>query len=157
MAVAFARIDDRLLHGQVVTTWISRYSIEQVIIVSDNVAQDTTRQSILKISAPAGLRLVFFDTDKFIKVYNKTEIKRTTMLLFTNPEEVLRCINGGVKIPFLNVGNMSKKDDNEKITVGVAVTEEDRQAFKAILDTGVEVMIQQVPADKKENMADFVK
>ena len=35
MAIEFTRIDDRLVHGQVVTTWLKKYDIEQVIIVSE--------------------------------------------------------------------------------------------------------------------------
>ena len=60
MAIEFTRIDDRLVHGQVVTTWLKKYDIEQVIIVSDAVALDKTRQSILKLSAPSGIKIVFF-------------------------------------------------------------------------------------------------
>lgn len=71
MSVKFVRIDDRLLHGQVVTTWLKRYDIEQAIIVSEEVAQDKTRQMILKLAAPSGLRVVFFSPEKLIKVLQK--------------------------------------------------------------------------------------
>lgn len=54
MSIEFVRIDDRLVHGQVVTTWLKKYDIEQVIIVNDRISEDKTRQSILKISAPVG-------------------------------------------------------------------------------------------------------
>lgn len=57
MSIEFVRIDDRLVHGQVVTTWLKKYDIEQVIIVNDRISEDKTRQSILKISAPVGLKL----------------------------------------------------------------------------------------------------
>ena len=60
MSIEFVRIDDRLVHGQVVTTWLKKYDIEQVIIVNDRISEDKTRQSILKISAPVGLKIVFF-------------------------------------------------------------------------------------------------
>jgi PTS system mannose-specific IIB component len=157
MAIEFARIDDRLLHGQVVTGWITRYNIEQAIIVDDKVAADKMRQSILKMSAPEGIKVVCFAADKFVRVYNKTDIKRRTMLVFTNPETVFTCISGGVKMPYLNVGNMSKNETNEKISVGVAVTPEDLQYFKKLIDGGLKVEIQGVPADKAENMNQFVK
>ena len=68
-----------------------------------------------------------------------------------------RClVLGGVEIPFLNVGNMSKTESNEKITAGVAVTEEDRSYFKKIIDAGVNVEIQMVPTDKVSQMKDFI-
>ncbi|MGY3724533.1 PTS system, mannose-specific IIB component [Granulicatella balaenopterae] len=156
MAIEFTRIDDRLVHGQVVTTWLKKYEIEQVIIVSDSVAKDDTRQAILKMSVPTGLKLVFFGVDKFIEVYNKVDIKRRTMLIFTNPYEVYQCIKGGLKISYLNVGQMSKTDDNEKVTVGVALGAEDREYFKKIIDSNVNVEIQMVPNDKITNMNKLV-
>ena len=52
MAIEFVRIDDRLIHGQVATTWVKKYDIEQIIIVNDKVAGDKIQQSVLKMSAP---------------------------------------------------------------------------------------------------------
>lgn len=156
MAIEFTRIDDRLVHGQVVTTWLKKYDIEQVIIVSDIVALDNTRQSILKLSAPSGIKIVFFDTKKFISVFNKVEIKRRTMLIFTNPKEVFECISGGITLKYLNVGQMSKNDTNKKVTVGVALGDEDKLYFKKIIDLGIKVEIQMVPNDKITLMDKFV-
>lgn len=152
MAIVFARIDDRLLHGQVVTTWLKRHEIEQAIIVSDEVSRDATRQAILKMAAPQGLKVVCFSPRKLVEVLQKTEVKRRTMLLFTNPREVWECVDSGIDIGFLNVGNMSKTDTNEKVTAGVALTEEDRAYFGKLLDCGIDIEVQMVPTDKVTDM-----
>ena len=156
MTIEFVRIDDRLLHGQVVTTWIKKYEIEQVIIVSEEVANDKLRQTILKTAAPEGIKVVFFSPEKFISVYHTVPIKRRTMMLFTNPKEVWECVDGKVDFNYLNVGNMSKTDVNKKITAGVAVTDADRNYFKNIIDKGIKVEIQMVPNDKSENMKSYI-
>ena len=156
MAIEFVRIDDRLLHGQVVTTWIKKYEIEQVIIVSEEVANDKLRQTILKTAAPEGIKVVFFSPEKFISVYHTVPIKRRTMMLLTNPKEVWECVDGKVDFNYLNVGNMSKTDVNKKITAGVAVTDADRNYFKNIIDKGIKVEIQMVPNDKSENMKSYI-
>ncbi|BFK82587.1 PTS sugar transporter subunit IIB [Clostridium baratii] len=156
MAIEFVRIDDRLLHGQVVTTWIKKYEIEQAIIVSEEVANDKFRQTILKTAAPEGIKVVFFNPEKFISVYHTVPIKRRTMLLFTNPKEVWECVDGKVDFNYLNVGNMSKTSSNEKITAGVAVTTDDRRYFKSIINKGVRVEIQMVPNDKSEDMKNYI-
>ena len=156
MAIEFVRIDDRLLHGQVVTTWIKKYEIEQVIIVSEEVANDKLRQTILKTAAPEGIKVVFFSPEKFISVYHTVPIKRRTMMLFTNPKEVWECVDGKVDFNYLNVGNMSKTDVNKKITAGVAVTDADRNYFKNIIDKGIKVEIQMVPNDKSENIKSYI-
>ncbi|MBY4796907.1 PTS sugar transporter subunit IIB [Collinsella sp. AGMB00827] len=156
MAIVFSRIDDRLLHGQVVTTWLKRYEIEQAIIVSDEVSRDATRQAILKMAAPQGLKVVCFSPSKLVEVLQKTEVKRQTMLIFTNPREVWECVEGGIKIDFLNVGNMSKTETNEKVTAGVALTEEDRTYFGKLIDAGIKIEVQMVPTDKIEEMKDVL-
>lgn len=148
MSIEFVRIDDRLVHGQVVTTWLKKYDIEQVIIVSDSIAEDKTRQAILKISAPVGLKIVFFTVQRFIEVLNTVPIKKKTMLIYTNPKEVSLCMDGGLELEYLNVGQMSKTEDNEKVTGGVALGEEDKEFFRKIVAKGTRVEIQMVPNDK---------
>ncbi|HGA1477093.1 TPA: PTS sugar transporter subunit IIB, partial [Streptococcus suis] len=121
MSIEFVRIDDRLVHGQVVTTWLKKYDIEQVIIVNDRISEDKTRQSILKISAPVGLKIVFFSVKRFVEVLNSVPIKKRTMLIYTNPKDVYDSIVGNLKLEYLNVGQMSKTEKNEKVTGGVAL------------------------------------
>ncbi|VQR38292.1 PTS system transporter subunit IIB [Streptococcus pneumoniae] len=98
MSIEFVRIDDRLVHGQVVTTWLKKYDIEQVIIV----------------------------------------------------------IEGNLKLEYLNVGQMSKTEENEKVTGGVALGEEDKYYFKKIVDKGTRVEIQMVPNDKVTMLEKFL-
>ena len=56
MAIDFVRIDDRLVHGQVATTWIKKYEIEQVIVINDLLANDPVQKSVLEMTAPQGIR-----------------------------------------------------------------------------------------------------
>ncbi|WP_161949558.1 PTS system mannose/fructose/N-acetylgalactosamine-transporter subunit IIB, partial [Streptococcus suis] len=101
MTISFVRIDDRLVHGQVVTTWLKKYDIEQVIIVNDDIVQDKTRQTILKLSAPTGLKIIFFSIDRFVEVLSTVPINKTTMLIYTNPQDVYRCVEGGLELSYL--------------------------------------------------------
>ncbi|MDG7503879.1 PTS sugar transporter subunit IIB [Streptococcus pneumoniae] len=156
MSIEFVRIDDRLVHGQVVTTWLKKYDIEQVIIVNDRISEDKTRQSILKISAPVGLKIVFFSVKRFVEVLNSVPIKKRTMLIYTNPKDVYDSIEGNLKLEYLNVGQMSKTEENEKVTGGVTLGEEDKYYFKKIVDKGTRVEIQMVPNDKVTMLEKFL-
>ena len=90
MAIDFVRIDDRLVHGQVATTWIKKYEIEQVIVINDLLANDPVQKSVLEMTAPQGIRILLFGVDKFTEVYKNNPIKRKTMLIYTNPEDVYK-------------------------------------------------------------------
>jgi len=147
MAVEFVRIDDRLLHGQVVTTWVKTLQLEQCIVVSDAIAGDDFQQKLLEMAAPEGMRVVFFSPEKFAEVAMKNPIKRRTMLLFNRPGDVLRLIESGYIPGSLNIGGMKNNGKKQQISKAVAVDDEDISVLRAIAEAGVTVTIQMVPAD----------
>ncbi|OAT52228.1 PTS system mannose/fructose/N-acetylgalactosamine-transporter subunit IIB [Providencia heimbachae] len=147
MPINVARIDDRLIHGQVITTWVKNFDIEQVIIINDKVANDTVQQSVLTMAAPPDLKIVVFGVDKFIDVLKKAEIKRRTMLLFTNSIDVNKLVENGLKLEKLNVGGMRMQEGRRNLSRAVAVTPEEEQAFKSLINNNILIEIQMVPKD----------
>ncbi len=148
MPIILTRIDDRLIHGQVITTWVKNHNIEQVLIINDKVAGDSVQQSVLTMSAPPELKVQVFGVEKFIEVAKKVEIKRRSMLLFTNSIDVSLLIEGGVPIHRVNVGGMRMQEGRKSLSRAVAVTPEEEQAFKSILARNIPVEIQMVPKDQ---------
>ena len=132
MSIELVRIDDRLIHGQIATTWINDYNIEQVLIVDDNVVQDKMQQSVISMTAPANVKVKVFGVDSFIGIYKKNPIKRRTMIVLTNSIDAYRLLAGGVQIDYLNVGGMRFLDGRTKIARAVSVTPEEREAFKKL-------------------------
>lgn len=147
MPINLARIDDRLIHGQVITTWVKNHDIEQILVINDKVANDKVQQSILTMAAPPELKVLVFGVQKFIDVLKKTEIKKRTMLLFTNSIDVNALVEGGLVIDKLNVGGMRMQSDRKSLSRAVAVTPEEEQAFKALIAKNIAVEIQMVPKD----------
>lgn len=147
MPINLVRIDDRLIHGQVITTWVKNHDIEQVLIINDKVANDKIQQSVLTMSTPPELKVQVFGVQKFIEIQKKTEIKRRTMLLFTNSIDVNVLVENGVKIDRLNVGGMRMQEGRRILSRAVAVTPEEEQAFKSLIARNIPVEIQMVPKD----------
>lgn len=147
MPINVARIDDRLIHGQVITTWVKNYDIEQVLVINDKVAADKVQQSVLTMSAPPGLKVLVFGVQQFIEILKKTPIKKRTMLLFTNSIDVNALVDGGLEIATLNVGGMRMQDGRRQLSRAVSVTPEEEQAFKNIIAKNVSVEVQMVPKD----------
>jgi len=147
MAVEFVRVDDRLLHGQVVTTWVKKLQLEQCIIINDAIAGDDLQRKLLEMAAPDGMRVVFFTPEKFAEVVAANPIKRRTMLLMNHPRDVLRLIELGYTPASLNIGGMKNNGKKRQIAKAVAVNDEDTAILDAIYDAGVTVTIQMVPAE----------
>lgn len=148
MPINVTRIDDRLIHGQVITTWVKNYDIEQVLIINDKVANDKVQQSVLTMSAPPGLKVLVFGVQQFIEILKKTPIKKRTMLLFTNSIDVKALIDSGLEIEKLNVGGMRMQDGRRQLSRAVSVSPEEEQAFKDIIAKNVTVEVQMVPKDQ---------
>ena len=156
MSIELVRIDDRLIHGQIATTWINDYNIEQVLIVDDNVVQDKMQQSVISMTAPANVKVKVFGVDSFIGIYKKNPIKRRTMIVLTNSIDAYRLLAGGVEIDYLNVGGMRFLDGRTKIARAVSVTPEEREAFKKIIEMGIDVRIQMIPRDEIVEMKNVI-
>jgi fructose-specific PTS system IIB component len=148
MPINLVRIDDRLIHGQVVTTWIKNYNIEQILVINDKVAQDKVQQSVLTMSAPPEVKVLVFGVDKFIEVLKKTEIKKSTMLILTNSVDVNRLVQSGLSLEKLNVGGMRMQPGRTALSRAVSVTPEEEQAFRQLIAAGVKTEIQMVPKDQ---------
>lgn len=156
MAIELVRIDDRLIHGQIATTWINDYNIEQVLIINDDVVKDKMQQSVIAMTAPVNVKVKVFGVDSFVSIYKKNPIKRRTMIILTNSIDAYKLASGGVKFQYLNVGGMRFITGRTKIARAVSVTPEERKAFKDILAMGIDVKIQMIPRDEIVDMKDVV-
>lgn len=153
--IVFCRIDDRLIHGQVVTTWVNVKNIESIIVVNDKVAGDKIQKNILAMAAPAGIKVHAFGVKQFADITKKQPIKKRTMLLFTNSIDVLELVNYGVEIPGLNIGGMRYQEGRKQLTKALSVTPEE-EAFKELLEKGIDVTIQMVPNDEKKDIREVI-
>ncbi|WP_099143184.1 PTS mannose transporter subunit IIAB [Xenorhabdus kozodoii] len=158
MKIALARIDDRLIHGQVATRWTKETNVRRIIVVSDDVAQDTVRSTLLKQVAPPGVNAHVIDVAKCVRVYNNPKYAgERVMLLFTNPTDVLRIVEGGVAIESINIGGMAFRQGKTQINNAISVDKTDIEAFEKLSSRGIELEARKVASDTRLNMMDLLK
>ncbi len=158
MEIVLARIDDRLIHGQVATVWSKETKCDRIIICNDDVANDVIRKTLLVQVAPPGVKVNVLEVEKAIRVYKnfKNENSRV-LLLFTNPTDVVEMVEGGVDIKSVNIGGMSFREGKKMITNFISVNEEDIKAFLKLKERGVELEIRKVPGDRKKNLIELIQ
>lgn len=154
MEVVLSRIDDRFIHGQVLTRWMKEKPVERVIIVSDEVATDETRKILVLSVAPANVKASAVTVDKMARAYASPKYKGTkVMLLFGNPEDVVRLMEAGVPLKEVNVGGMRFESGRTQVTKSVSVSEKDVGSFRKLAELGVNMELRQLPSDTR---ADFL-
>ena len=152
MQIRLARIDDRLIHGQVVTVWSKEAQAERILIVDDGVAKDDIRKVLLKQAAPPGVKVNVVNVEKSIKVFNNSKYgPEKVMFLFTGPSAPLRMIKAGVPITSVNIGGMQFKEGRTQVTKACSVDHQDAADCKELMNLGIELDLRVVVSDKKED------
>ncbi|WP_251869768.1 mannose/fructose/sorbose PTS transporter subunit IIB [Enterococcus italicus] len=158
MTIRLARIDDRLIHGQVATAWTKATGIERIIVVGDEVVRDPFRKVLLNEAAPPGIRTNVVSIEQLLRVCTHyLFMQQQIMLLFTNPQDVVRLVQGGMFIHSVNIGGMRFQAGKHMVTNFVSIDEKDRQAFYYLNHRGIELELRKVPADRKVNLMDLLE
>ncbi|MDZ6245598.1 PTS mannose transporter subunit IIAB [Klebsiella pneumoniae] len=150
MNITLARIDDRLIHGQVATRWTKESQVSRIIVISDEVAADPVRKTLLTQVAPPGISAHVVEVDKAIRVYNNPAYaNERVMLLFTSPKDVFRVVEGGVGIKTVNIGGMAFRQGKKQLTNALSVDEADITFFRKLDALGIDLEVRKVPSDSR--------
>ena len=154
-----ARIDSRLLHGQVATAWTKTVQPTRIIVVSDAVAYVKLRKNLIQQAAPPGVKAHVVPVDHMIKLAkdDKHFGGQRAMLLFENPHDVLRAIEGGVPLKTINVGSMAHSIGKVQPNKVLAFDQKDIDTFAKIKKAGITFDVRKVPNDSKANMDEILK
>ncbi|MBR0288210.1 MAG: PTS sugar transporter subunit IIB [Selenomonadaceae bacterium] len=158
MEIAFCRIDDRLIHGQVATVWSKVTGCNRIMCVSDEVAKDELRKKLLLQVVPPGLKGYVIPVDKAIEAYKNPKYNSfKTLFLFTNPTDVVRAVKGGIPFKSVNLGGKCFKDGDTLISQAVSVNAQDVAAIKELVGMGIEVEMRKLVNDPKVDAMDALK
>jgi PTS system mannose-specific IIB component len=153
MNIKLVRIDDRLIHGQIVMAWTKTIAVKRIIVINDKVAVDVIRKMLLETVAPPGLKVsVLSVTEGIAKLQDGSFKDQDLMILFTNPTDVLAVKSAGVAISTVNIGGMGFAQGKKQLTKTISVDEADIDAFKKLNELGCSLQIQVVPNDSVVDM-----
>lgn len=158
LKINLARIDTRLLHGQVATAWTPASKANRIIVASDEVAQDDLRKQLIKQAAPGGVKANVVPISKLIEASKDPRFGNThALILFQNPQDALRAVEGGVEIEELNVGSMAHSTGKTMVNNVLSMDKEDVATFEKLRDLGVKFDVRKVPNDSKKNLFDLIQ
>lgn len=151
--ILLTRIDNRLVHGQVGVTWTSTIGANLLVVVDDDVAQDEIQQKLMGITAEIyGFGIRFFSVEKTINVIGKAAPHQKIFLICRTPQTVRKLLEGGITLKDVNVGNMHFSEGKKQISSKVYVNDQDLENLQFIKKQGVNIFIQDVPGDQKEQI-----
>ena len=153
LKIVLARVDTRLLHGQVATNWAKSTNPDRIIVVSDSVAKDELRKKLIEQAAPPGVKAHTIPLDKLIEVSKDTRFGGTkALLLFENPQDALYVIEKGVDIKELNIGSMAHSVGKVLVNNAISMDQKDVDTYKKLNNLGVKFDVRKVTADRPADL-----
>lgn len=153
MSVVLARVDQRLIHGIVVTQWAAYTKAKRLMVVDDEVSQDETMKAGMKLSKPAGTSMSIISTDTAIQNFKNGKYdSHSVFILVKEPATLVKLIEGGVQIPKVNLGIIFNQSGKQQFTKMVAMDDQEKADVKKIQSLGVPVTFHYVPNEDEKNV-----
>jgi len=145
MPVVLARVDDRLLHGQVVEGWTPYVQADTIVVANDTVCLEEDRCRLMQIIVPDHIDLKVTSLKGLGDLLKISGDSSKILLLFAGLDDVLTVIEGGVELDRINVGNLHNVKGGTEVTPSVYLNCKDLEAVKHLIDHGIVVEAREVP------------
>jgi mannose/fructose/N-acetylgalactosamine-specific phosphotransferase system component IIB len=156
MEIRVFRIDDRLIHGQIVTAWLQHSGADQIVVADDQASRDAFQTSLLQMATPPGVKLSVLPLDEAIVYLTSTDDTGKVLLLARGPAQALQIAEGGVPLTEINVGNLNMKPGKQKILNEMWLDQADVDALKALAARGIVLEQRVVPSDRRQDTIQLI-
>jgi mannose/fructose/N-acetylgalactosamine-specific phosphotransferase system component IIB len=149
MPLVLARIDCRLVHGQVVETWVPHVRANSLIVANDDLAGNPMLRSVMELAVPRGIRVRFCRLDQAMPVLAEAErAAERSILLVSTATDAVKLRMGGAGFELLNIGNLHFAEGKVQISPSVFFAPEDFEALKWLRTHGVSVCVRGTPFEQ---------
>ena len=147
--IVLVRIDDRLIHGQIMTQWSRLYSPTEIMVVDDETCRDSFMTEVLLMAVPKEFKAVVADVDRAAEYLLQEAGEERILMLVKVPETVEALVDRGVEIRALNVGGMCKRSGRSTLYRNISSSPAENETLLRLQKRGVRVYVQVVPEDKE--------
>jgi PTS system mannose-specific IIB component/fructoselysine and glucoselysine-specific PTS system IIB component len=147
VTIELYRIDDRLIHGQVVVGWGQPMNIGFIVLVDDEVAESDWEKELYRMGVPPGVDLYFASVSEAAEAMPVWRGDQRPGILLTGDIETMRRLAASVSgIPSVNVGGIHHRSGRAEKLRYVFLTPDEERGLRALQEAGVVVTAQDVPS-----------
>jgi Phosphotransferase system, mannose/fructose/N-acetylgalactosamine-specific component IIB len=159
MNIKHVRIDNRLVHGQVVVTWLQATGADTIVVANDVIAADDFQKTMLLAVTPPAVKreLILSVAETLAYLADPAHAEERIFVLVKEPADALRLKQGGLDVKTMNVGNMAFVVGSKKVTNTVYVSSRDVEACKALIAAGVELTAQMMPTGARNDFMQLLR
>lgn len=157
MPLSLVRIDDRLVHGQVVEGWIPHLKARLVVVASDAAAKDETLEMLMRLALPESVELAVLPVAQAARHPGITgEDPRNTLALVPGPGEALGLLEAGASFDRLNVGGLHYTAGRVQLGKAIFLSPADTRDLRALARRGVRLEGRALPRDPMTDLLELI-
>jgi mannose/fructose/N-acetylgalactosamine-specific phosphotransferase system component IIB len=155
--IVLARIDDRLIHGQVMSKWAQKVGFNRIVVVDNDLVRDVFTCKFMKSIAPKKMTVdIVTEADGIELLKGEPADNEKVVILAKAPQVFEALIEGGVDIKKLMVGGMGSREGRKPLIRNLAASLEERESLKRIAEKGVDVFYQDIPETKPTDLRNLL-
>lgn len=155
--VELLRVDDRLLHGQVATTWTNAVAPEAILVANDEAATNEMSRLALKMAKPAGVKLAIKTIEEGIQLLNNPKARGIKIFVIVRTiHDALEIVKNTDQIKKVNVGGVKKKEGGKMIAACIFLTNEEIDELRQMQAYVDEVELRMVPSEAKHDISKII-
>lgn len=151
------RIDDRLIHGQIISAWISALEVDTIVVADDKVVKDELQKMMLRMATPSNIKLKILGVKDAAPYLSDEKNNGRVLVLVKGVEQILMLVKEGVSVKSINIGNMSMDPKKKKIYKSIWVGDDDIKHLEELNSMGIELEVRVIPDDKRIPMFSLIK
>ena len=157
--IALVRVDNRLVHGQILEAWVPFIKAKCIMVVDDNAASDFFCETVIRMAVPSDIEVNICSVEDFSAnfVYAQGSGKKT-IVLFSSIAAAVKSYEEGFHFDKLNIGNIHHEEYKVCCAPSVFLCDLDVQNILTLLEEkGVSVELKRVPREKAVNIKEALK
>lgn len=154
--IQIIRIDDRLLHGQVVYSWKASLNYQAIVIADDNAAKDDLRKRVIKMATPPGVKSITLPVAEACDFLKSPSLEKVrVMVVVGSPKTALDMLQSLTERPLVNLGGMMMGEGRKEFAKAVYLTVEEAGSLVQIAEMGVTIDVRQTPSEASQKFQDL--
>lgn len=153
MSIELCRVDFRLIHGQVITRWLTQCQINEILTIDNDLSKDTFMQEVFKMAAPKGVKITIVDTETATKMQNDGELdKNRVMVLLKNVAGLKAAVDAGFKLEKVQIGGLGGGPGRKAVNNAITLDRTDADILLDLEKSGIEIYFQTTPDYPSETL-----
>lgn len=155
--IVLTRIDDRLIHGQVMTSWLNYTQANKIMVIDDEVAADPFMKNVLKSAVPSNIGLGVFSIERAVeRLLKGFKDNDRVIILVKYPKTLYQLMKNGVNFEHINIGGMGANINRSKFYKNISASDEERKMLKEMIENNCKIEIRIIAEDSSIDVAKYI-